>query len=199
MAIIEDEENEKQKKVSKFEFGYDEINKIQKIIKNSSNQNCFSLSSRRRRKTTNSISITLDELQKILQDFNTENSFLIFSKKNQFRILCLRITKLKAYDNLVIGFIILSTIKLAMETFYNKKDPSVSFKFVTISQILSFSINIFFSFVILIKSIAMGFIIEKKTFCRDKLNLVNLIAVVGFYLNLIWKNQKNLNTFFTVT
>ena len=129
---------------------------------------------------------------------NTENSFFIFSKDNFIRRFLFKLSKHKLFDFLVIFFIITSTIKLAIETFYDKSDPDANKTLKNLSLFMGISINIFFTFVIVIKSISMGFILKPKSFCRDKLNVVNLLAVIGFYLGLIWKNETNLQNFFTV-
>ena len=128
----------------------------------------------------------------------TNNSFFIFSKRNVFRIACCRINKNNYFDKMIISFIIASTFKLAIETFYDKKDPSSNKFLKRITLILSCSINIFFTFVIIIKTVTLGVIFENKSFCRDKLNVVNFFAVLGFYLNIIWKDSTSLESLFTV-
>ena len=136
-----------------------------------------------------------------LDDIPTENSFFIFSKTNLFRRLCFNICNNKVFDKVMFFFIILSTFKLAIETFYRKDDPDLDFNSQILKKIsftLSFFINIFFTTVIVVKSITLGFAFQPKSFCTDKLNIVNLFAVIGFYLNLRFKNIKDLQTLFEV-
>ena len=135
--------------------------------------------------------------KKKIQDIPSQCSLFIFSKTNFIRLFCFKITNYIIFDKLVIIFIILSTFKLAIESFYDKKDPSDNI-LKNISFFLSFSINIFFTFVIVVKSVSIGFIMSEKTFCRDKLNVVNLFAVIGFYLKLILNDNSELEAFFAV-
>ena len=132
----------------------------------------------------------------------TNNSLYIFSKKNLIRKLCFNISSHPLFDKIVLFFIITSTLKLALETFYDTRDKNLndikSKNLKRASKYLSFTINIFFTFVIILKIISVGFFLKPKSFCKDKLNIINLFAVLGFYMNLIFKGETNLQIFFQV-
>ena len=134
--------------------------------------------------------------------FYSEKSLNIFPKDNIVRSICDVVSKNKKFDKLVYIFIIGSTVKLSIETFFDKKDKnlndSTSQNLKNISQIMSITINIFFTNVIIMKIISNGFIFSEKNFCQDKLNIVNLLAVIGFYLNLIFSDIEGFQIFFEV-
>ena len=128
----------------------------------------------------------------------TSHSVFLFSKTNLIRKLCTLIVSLKIFDRLVLFFITASTVKLALDTFYDKKDGEESI-FNEVSFYFSYSINIFFTWVIILKTISIGFIMQKKSFCRDYLNVINLFAVLGFYVSMFTKQPSQyLTTFFQV-
>ena len=119
----------------------------------------------------------------------SEYSLFFFDKNNLFRKLCFLISSHHYFNKISFFFIILSTMKIMMETFYDKTDKDDLAKILKlISKYLSYLINFFFTFVVIIKSIAVGFISKPKSFCRDFLNIINLFACLGFYLALTSKN-----------
>ena len=134
--------------------------------------------------------------------FYSENSLYLFTNESFFRYLCQIISKNNIFDKSVYVFIIGSTVKLTIETFFDKKDDKlIDQKMILLKNIsiyMSFLINIFFTFVIIVKVIAIGFIFSTTNFCQDKLNIVNLLAIIGFYLNLIFKEIKEFQIFFEV-
>ena len=163
--------------------------------------NCSVESSVNKRKSENSMKSPSIFSKKIIENSNAEKkiikrlsiptnfSFFIFNRDNFIRNYCYIISVNSFFNIASLFFLILSTFKIMLETFYHKEDNDhLAIYFKRISFILSISINLFFSFVIAIKSIAFGFILKPKSFCRDFLNIINLFAVVGFYLNLFIDN-----------
>ena len=124
-------------------------------------------------------------------EIETKFSLIFFSKSNRFRIFCYNHSKNKIFSNLVYLMMIVSTFKLAMDTFIdNHSKEELHLILRLISKILSILINSFFTFVIIIRSIALGFIMKKKSFCRDYLNVINFLAVGGFYFGLFANSQS---------
>ena len=136
------------------------------------------------------------------EEIPTEFSLFYFSKKSKIRIICFKINNFPLFGKIVFLFICTSTVKLIIETFYDKRDNNLtdphSLRLKNISIILSFLINIFLTFAIMIKIITFGFMVKPKSYCKDKLNVANLIAVTGFYLNLIFKSNSRLQIIFEV-
>ncbi|KAJ8412090.1 hypothetical protein AAFF_G00143570 [Aldrovandia affinis] len=99
-------------------------------------------------------------------------SFFIFGPQNKFRKLCHRIINATTFTNIILLFILLSSISLAAE---DPIDP-VSFR----NQVLAYADIVFtsvFTAEIVLKVKDYGAVLHKGSFCRNSFNILDLIVV----------------------
>ncbi|KAI4895074.1 hypothetical protein NFI96_006525 [Prochilodus magdalenae] len=113
------------------------------------------------------------------------SAFFIFSSTNPIRVSCHRLINHQIFTNLILVFIMLSSVSLAAE------DPIRSFSARNIlyvvngmtilpPQVLGYADYVFtsiFTFEILIKMTAFGAFLHKGAFCRNYFNLLDLLVV----------------------
>uniref|UniRef100_A0A8C5C6R8 Voltage-dependent L-type calcium channel subunit alpha n=1 Tax=Gadus morhua TaxID=8049 RepID=A0A8C5C6R8_GADMO len=100
------------------------------------------------------------------------SAFFIFSSTNPFRVLCHKLINHQIFTNLILVFIMLSSVSLAAE------DPIRNFS--RRNFILNNADYVFtsmFTFEILIKMTAFGAFLHKGAFCRNYFNLLDLLVV----------------------
>ncbi|XP_041498537.1 voltage-dependent L-type calcium channel subunit alpha-1C isoform X8 [Microtus oregoni] len=100
------------------------------------------------------------------------SAFFIFSPNNRFRVQCHRIVNDTIFTNLILFFILLSSISLAAE------DPvqHTSFR----NHILGNADYVFtsiFTLEIILKMTAYGAFLHKGSFCRNYFNILDLLVV----------------------
>uniref|UniRef100_A0A8C2Y3E0 Voltage-dependent L-type calcium channel subunit alpha n=1 Tax=Capra hircus TaxID=9925 RepID=A0A8C2Y3E0_CAPHI len=100
------------------------------------------------------------------------SAFFIFSPSNRFRLQCHRIVNDSIFTNLILFFILLSSISLAAE------DPvqHTSFR----NHILGNADYVFtsiFTLEIILKMTAYGAFLHKGSFCRNYFNILDLLVV----------------------
>uniref|UniRef100_A0A8C2DYB2 Voltage-dependent L-type calcium channel subunit alpha n=1 Tax=Cyprinus carpio TaxID=7962 RepID=A0A8C2DYB2_CYPCA len=99
-------------------------------------------------------------------------AFFIFSPTNKFRVLCHKIVNHNIFTNLILFFILLSSISLAAEDPVNND----SFR----NQILGYADYVFtgiFTIEIILKMTAYGAFLHKGSFCRNYFNILDLVVV----------------------
>ncbi|KAF4093538.1 hypothetical protein AMELA_G00003120 [Ameiurus melas] len=99
-------------------------------------------------------------------------AFFIFSKTNPFRVLCHKIINHHLFTNLILVFIMLSSVSLAAE------DPIRNHSFRNI--VLGYADYVFtslFTFEIVLKMMTFGAVLHKGAFCRNYFNLLDLLVV----------------------
>ncbi|XP_075886257.1 voltage-dependent L-type calcium channel subunit alpha-1C [Nelusetta ayraudi] len=99
-------------------------------------------------------------------------AFFIFSNTNKFRVMCHKIVNHNIFTNLILFFILLSSISLAAE------DPVKNFSFR--NQILGYADHVFtglFTIEIILKMTAYGAFLHKGSFCRNYFNILDLVVV----------------------
>uniref|UniRef100_A0AAR2KQ11 Voltage-dependent L-type calcium channel subunit alpha n=1 Tax=Pygocentrus nattereri TaxID=42514 RepID=A0AAR2KQ11_PYGNA len=100
------------------------------------------------------------------------SAFFIFSSTNPIRVSCHRLINHQIFTNLILVFIMLSSVSLAAE------DPIRSFS--TRNIVLGYADYVFtsiFTFEILLKMTAFGAFLHKGAFCRNYFNLLDLLVV----------------------
>ncbi|XP_053174294.1 voltage-dependent L-type calcium channel subunit alpha-1D isoform X2 [Scomber japonicus] len=100
------------------------------------------------------------------------SAFFIFSSTNPIRVFCHKLINHQIFTNLILVFIMLSSVSLAAE------DPIRNFSARNI--ILGYADYVFtsmFTFEILIKMTAFGAFLHKGAFCRNYFNLLDLLVV----------------------
>uniref|UniRef100_A0A7M4FMU5 Voltage-dependent L-type calcium channel subunit alpha n=1 Tax=Crocodylus porosus TaxID=8502 RepID=A0A7M4FMU5_CROPO len=100
------------------------------------------------------------------------SAFFIFSSTNPIRVGCHRLINHHIFTNLILVFIMLSSISLAAE------DPIRSHSFR--NNILGYADYVFtsmFTFEIILKMTTFGAFLHKGSFCRNYFNLLDLLVV----------------------
>uniref|UniRef100_A0A667X197 Voltage-dependent L-type calcium channel subunit alpha n=1 Tax=Myripristis murdjan TaxID=586833 RepID=A0A667X197_9TELE len=100
------------------------------------------------------------------------SSFFIFGPQNKFRKLCYKIINATSFTNLILLFILLSSISLAAE---DPIDPK-SYR----NQILAYADIVFttvFTIEIVLKMTVYGAFMHEGSFCRNSFNILDLIVV----------------------
>ncbi|XP_057678899.1 dihydropyridine-sensitive L-type skeletal muscle calcium channel subunit alpha-1-like [Corythoichthys intestinalis] len=100
------------------------------------------------------------------------SSFFIFGPQNKFRKLCYKIINASSFTNLILLFILLSSISLAAE---DPIDPN-SYR----NQILAYADIVFttvFTIEIVLKMTVYGAFMHEGSFCRNSFNILDLIVV----------------------
>ncbi|XP_074482134.1 voltage-dependent L-type calcium channel subunit alpha-1C isoform X9 [Sebastes fasciatus] len=99
-------------------------------------------------------------------------AFFVFTHTNKFRVLCHKIVNHNIFTNLILFFILLSSISLAAE------DPVKNDSFR--NQILGYADHVFtglFTIEIILKMTAYGAFLHKGSFCRNYFNILDLVVV----------------------
>lgn len=99
-------------------------------------------------------------------------AFFFFTPTNKFRVLCHKIVNHNIFTNLILFFILLSSISLAAEDPVNND----SFR----NQILGYADYVFtgiFTIEIILKMTAYGAFLHKGSFCRNYFNILDLVVV----------------------
>uniref|UniRef100_A0A3P8V5L0 Voltage-dependent L-type calcium channel subunit alpha n=1 Tax=Cynoglossus semilaevis TaxID=244447 RepID=A0A3P8V5L0_CYNSE len=107
------------------------------------------------------------------------SSFFIFGPQNKFRKLCYKIINASSFTNLILLFILLSSISLAAE---DPIDPK-SYR----NQILAYADIVFttvFTIEIVLKMTVYGAFMHEGSFCRNSFNILDLIVVTVSLLSM---------------
>lgn len=85
-----------------------------------------------------------------------ENSFYLFSKDNRFRKFLFRLMKHRFFERTILTLIVLSSIKLAMDTYIMDRKPEETI--VKVSEYVDVFFTISFTLESIIKSTSLGFV-----------------------------------------
>ncbi|XP_035238342.1 voltage-dependent L-type calcium channel subunit alpha-1D-like isoform X26 [Anguilla anguilla] len=100
------------------------------------------------------------------------SAFFIFSSTNPFRVGCHRLINHHIFTNLILVFIMLSSVSLAAE------DPIRNFSARNIILgYFDYAFTAIFTVEILVKMTAFGAFLHKGAFCRNYFNLLDLLVV----------------------
>ncbi|XP_075996190.1 voltage-dependent L-type calcium channel subunit alpha-1D [Genypterus blacodes] len=120
------------------------------------------------------------------------SAFFIFSRTNPFRIFCHKLINHQIFTNLILVFIMLSSVSLAAEDPIRNSSArniilgyfdyafTAIFTVEILLKILGYADYVFtsmFTFEILIKMTAFGAFLHKGAFCRNYFNLLDLLVV----------------------
>jgi hypothetical protein len=112
----------------------------------------------------------------LFHEIECSHSYHLFSKTNRFRILCYEISTSQKFETLILILIILSTIKLVIDTYIiNEPDDS---NLVVASEYLDTAFTIAFALEMIIRSVSMGFVMDKGSYLRDGWNKLDFFIVV---------------------
>lgn len=97
-----------------------------------------------------------------------DNALYVFHKMNPFRLFLYKVQKHKVFDNIIMGLIALSSVKLAADSYLVGYAPdSIQ---IIISDNVDIFMNISFLLECLTKNIAMGFIMDEGSYLRETWN-----------------------------
>uniref|UniRef100_A0A3Q4G184 Voltage-dependent L-type calcium channel subunit alpha n=1 Tax=Neolamprologus brichardi TaxID=32507 RepID=A0A3Q4G184_NEOBR len=100
------------------------------------------------------------------------SAFFIFSSTNPFRVFCHKLINHQIFTNLILVFIMLSSVSLAAE------DPIRNFSARNIILgYFDYAFTAIFTVEILLKMTAFGAFLHKGAFCRNYFNLLDLLVV----------------------
>lgn len=112
----------------------------------------------------------------LFHEIECSHSYWLFSKTNRFRILCYKLSTSQKFETLVLILIILSTIKLVIDTYIiNEPDDS---DLVIASNYLDIAFTIAFALEMIIRSVSMGFVMDKGSYLRDGWNKLDFFIVI---------------------
>ncbi|XP_067906863.1 voltage-dependent L-type calcium channel subunit alpha-1C isoform X4 [Heterodontus francisci] len=100
------------------------------------------------------------------------SAFFVFNTTNRFRVLCHRIVNDNIFTNLILFFILMSSISLAAEDPVHQDTKR--------NQVLTYADYVFtsiFTVEIILKMTAYGAFIHKGSFCRNYFNILDLVVV----------------------
>ncbi|XP_031422178.1 voltage-dependent L-type calcium channel subunit alpha-1D isoform X4 [Clupea harengus] len=111
-------------------------------------------------------------LKEKIQPIPEGSAFFIFSKTNPIRVACHRLINHQIFTNLILVFIMLSSVSLAAE------DPIRNFSARNIILgYFDYAFTAIFTVEILLKMTAFGAFLHKGAFCRNYFNLLDLLVV----------------------
>ncbi|XP_074537926.1 voltage-dependent L-type calcium channel subunit alpha-1D isoform X4 [Halichoeres trimaculatus] len=107
-----------------------------------------------------------------IQPIPAGSAFFIFSNTNPFRVFCHKLINHHIFTNLILIFIMLSSVSLAAE------DPIRNFSARNIILgYFDYAFTAIFTVEILLKMTAFGAFLHKGAFCRNCFNLLDLLVV----------------------
>jgi len=113
------------------------------------------------------------EINKKFKKNECEYSLFILSQTNPIRIACVTIVHSKKFDNFILMLIVLSTLRLILDTFFETSP---------ITTILFDSCDVFFNFFFylefVLKVLGEGFIWQDGTYLTDNWNKLDFLIVV---------------------
>ena len=132
-------------------------------------------------------SSTLKKKDKPLFDgVSCAQSIWIFSKSSLIRIIAYRIVHSDLFENFVLGLIVLSSFKLALDTYFIK-DPDTSMQVVA-STYIDYVFNVCFIGECLMKIISFGFIIDDGSYLRENWNIMDFFIVSSSFIDMCLPN-----------
>lgn len=146
--------------------GIKNINTLQNIkseIFNSSTQDNLGVDSPRNPRAS--------DKKKLFQNVDCKRSLWIFSKRNNIRIICYKISNNQKIENLWLLIIIASAIKMIIDTYFIQENVEI------LTQ-LDYIIFSLFSLESCIKIIAFGLIMDRGSYLRDYWNTLDFIIVI---------------------
>lgn len=127
---------------------------------------------------------TIKEKKKDYDGVECERSFYFFHKNNIFRKINYRMTNHLLFENIVLFLIILSSLKLAFDTYIIDKPDTSTAK--VISGRVDLLITIFFLLEALTKCISLGFIQDDGSYLRESWNQLDFFIVCASIFDLMF-------------
>jgi hypothetical protein len=119
-----------------------------------------------------------DVMNRMFKDNECEYSLFLFSQTNGFRIWCMNFTAWKKFDQFIMFMILISTMRLILDTFISGYTSEHIFDYCDIVFTLIFLGEM------ILKLVAHGFVIGEGTYIRDNWNRIDFIIVVVSIIDL---------------
>ena len=121
--------------------------------------------------------IKWQKINKIFKKNNCEDSLFLFSQSNGFRIFCMQLINHSLFDKFILLIIILSTVRLILDTFLG------GYLMALIFDICDTVFNLIFLIEAIIKIIALGFAFDEGSYLRDHWNQMDVIIVLCSFID----------------
>ena len=179
--ILEEEDEEEKKNI--FSQSKEEINTDEELSYSKS----YICTDKRLRKW--------QRIHKLFKNNYCENSLLLFPQENIFRIFCMKLIKKSWFSKLILFLIILSTLRLIVDTFIS------GYSFVLFFDICDAVFNVIFLIEALLKICALGFAFDEGSYLRDYWNMLDALIVLCSFIefhNVFQKYIMSNNSFSSV-
>ena len=113
-----------------------------------------------------------ENINKLFRKNECENAFYVLSQTNKFRIFCLKLMNNKWFDRFILVMILLSTLRLILDTFF------AGYIFVLIFDYVDAFFNAIFMLEAVVKICALGFVMDEGSYLRDNWNKIDIIIVI---------------------
>ena len=124
------------------------------------------------------------KVNKLFKKNECERSMYILPQTNKFRIFCLKLMTNKWFDRFILLMILLSTVRLILDTIIS------GYVSVLVFEVVDAFFNLIFFLEALIKICALGFVLDEGSYLRDNWNKIDIIIVlcsIFDYVNLFQK------------
>lgn len=88
----------------------------------------------------------------------------------------------KNWDNWILAVILLSSFKLATDTYNSKLDPNGTSIFII--HLIDYAFNVIFGAEMIIKIITLGFMLDKGSYLRETWNILDFCIITSSILDL---------------
>ena len=134
------------------------------------------------------ISEALDLNQPMYRGIEGDKSLGIFSKDNPIRWYCAAIVSSVLFERLVILIILLSSVKLVVETYLN--DVNNLNGVVQVFQYVEYGYAIMFTIESLMKIVRQGLVSQKGSYLRDPWSCLELLIIFGSWSEIIFRDNR---------
>lgn len=135
------------------------------------------------------LKVAKEEVEKPITFFDAgihcEHALYLLSQENKFRQKLLAISKSKHFDNFVMVLIVLSSFKLAFDSYIMEEIESKTGFWYSFSRWTDATFTILFTFEMLIKIISMGYFMDEGSYMRESWNLLDFFIVMSSLFDLL--------------
>jgi len=128
------------------------------------------------------------EKLKLYIGVDCQMSFYLFDKEFEFRKFCYKAIKSKAWDNVVMLLIFLSSIKLCFDSYFLQADPESPI--MKASKDIDMVFNICFIFEMVIKQIAIGLVMDDGSYLQESWNQLDFFIVMSSIMDMALSQFK---------
>jgi len=124
---------------------------------------------------------------KSLGDSRCDYAFFFFSKENKIRIVAYEILDSRKFKVFMIFILVLASFVIILETYADRTSlDEYEMNFVILIKVANWMILTVFLIEIAIKSLVNGFCVEKKSFMRSSVNVMDSLIVFSYFVELIY-------------